>query len=70
MEIAAKRANEEQLNEKVTMNRWNREQETREKLNHIDYILNNDFQTENPDTCKSHLSNNRYIPYHWKGMSE
>lgn len=70
MEIASKERNLQQLNEKLSKDRLNRQLETQEKLNHIDYVTNHDFYTENPDTCKSHLGKNRYLPYHWKGMSE
>lgn len=70
MEIASKQKNLQQLDEKATKERLQRELETQEKLSHIDYVTNHDFYTENPDTCKSQLGKNRYLPYHWKGMSE
>lgn len=70
MEIASKQKNLEQLDEKVQRERLDRQLETQEKLGHIDYLTNHDFYTENPDTCKSYLGKNRYLPYHWKGMSE
>lgn len=70
MEIASKQKNLEQLDEKMHKERLNRQLETQEKLGHIDYLTNHDFYTENTETCKSHLGKNRYLPYHWKGMSE
>ena len=60
----------EQLDQKVQRERLDRQLETQEKLGHIEYLTNHDFYTENPDTCKSYLGKNRYLPYHWKGMSE
>ena len=32
--------------------------------------MNNDFYTENPETCQSTVSQNRVLKYHWKGMNE
>ena len=70
MEIASKQKNLEQLDEKIQKERLDRQLETQEKLGHIEYLTNHDFYTENTDTCKSYLGKNRYLPYHWKGMSE
>ena len=39
-------------------------------MEHINYISNHDFFTENPQTCQSMLGRNRVLPYHWKGMNE
>ena len=40
------------------------------KKSHINYCLNNDFYTENTQTCQSQLGKQRVIPYHWKGMND
>lgn len=70
MEVAHKERNLQQLQEKLNKERLERQLETQERLGHIEYVSGHDFYTENPDTCKSHLGKNRYLPYHWKGMSE
>ena len=37
---------------------------------HIDHCMNNDFYTENTNTCQSMLGRHRVLPYHWKGMDQ
>ena len=70
MEIAYRQTNLQQLDEKLTRDALNRELDTREKLNHINYLNNHDLFTENTATCQSMLGKNRVLPYHWKGMNE
>lgn len=36
---------------------------------HVNYCLNNDFYTENVDTCTSSIVPHRVLKYHWKGMN-
>ena len=69
MEIAYRQTNLQQLDEKLCRDQLNRELDTKERLNHIDYLNNHDFFTENTATCQSMLGKNRVLPYHWKGMS-
>lgn len=47
MEIAYKQANAQQLEEKINKEALERELETHEKLNHIQYLTGHDFYTEN-----------------------
>lgn len=70
MEIAFRQTNLQQLDEKLQRDHLNRELETQEKLNHIEYLNNHDLMTENTATCQSMLGKNRVLPYHWKGMNE
>jgi len=39
------------------------------KKAHIEYNTSHDFYTENPETCKSYVSETRVLKYHWKGMN-
>ena len=70
MEIAYRQTNLQQMDEKLQRDQLNRELDTQERLNHIDYLNNHDLFTENTATCQSMLSKNRVLPYHWKGMNE
>ena len=36
---------------------------------HVNYCMNNDFYTENTDTCTSSKVPHRVLKYHWKGMN-
>lgn len=47
MEIAYKQANSQQLEEKINKEALERQLETNEKLNHIQYLTGHDFYTEN-----------------------
>lgn len=47
MEIACKSTNSQQLDEKMNRDRLTRNMDTKDKLNHINYVTNNDFYTEN-----------------------
>lgn len=47
MEEATKTTNRQQLEEKLNLERLRRTEDTLDKLNHIDYVTNNDFYTEN-----------------------
>ena len=35
----------------------------------VNYTLNHDFMTENPQTEKSMLADHRVKPYHFKGLN-
>lgn len=48
VEEATKSNNRQQLEEKMNLERLRRTEDTIDKLNHIDYVTNNDFYTENP----------------------
>jgi hypothetical protein len=48
MEEACKTTNLQQLDAKVSGDRNRRQEETQDRLAHIDYVVNNDFYTENP----------------------
>ena len=48
VEEATKSNNRQQLEEKINLERLRRTEDTIDKLNHIDYVTNNDFYTENP----------------------
>ncbi|KRX09388.1 hypothetical protein PPERSA_04694 [Pseudocohnilembus persalinus] len=61
--------NKQQAFEKFDKARNQHKIEQEDNQNHISYCTTNNFQTENTNTCKSALSENRYIPYHWKGMN-
>ena len=47
MEVAYKQTNLQQLEEKCNREALERELETQEKLNHIQYLTGHDFYTEN-----------------------
>lgn len=47
MEIAYKQANSQQLEEKINKEALERQLETNEKINHIQYVTGHDFYTEN-----------------------
>jgi cystathionine beta-lyase family protein involved in aluminum resistance len=47
MEIAYKQTNSQQLEEKINKEALERQLETNEKLNHIQYVTGHDFYTEN-----------------------
>lgn len=70
MEIAYRQTNMQQMDEKLYRDKLNRDLDTKERLDHIDYLNNHDLFTENTATCQSMLSKNRVLPYHWKGMNE
>jgi hypothetical protein len=59
MEIAYKQANAQQLEEKMNKEALERELETHEKQNHIQYLTGHDFYTENtvtPPLCRTPAS--------------
>ncbi len=47
MEIAYKQTNLQQMDEKINKEALDRQLETQEKLNHIEYLTGHDFYTEN-----------------------
>lgn len=47
MEIAYKQTNLQQMDEKINKEVLDRQLETQEKLNHIEYLTGHDFYTEN-----------------------
>lgn len=67
---AAKQTQIDQFKEKVEKDAIDRLVEDTASQNHIDYCMNNEFQTENTGTCQSMLAKNRVLPYHWKGMDQ
>jgi len=70
MEQSYSHSNQQLAQQKHDLERERKIQEENDKKKHIEYNMNHDFYTENPDTCKSHVSANRVLKYHWKGMSE
>ena len=50
MEVACQNTNKQLLEDKIGKERYNKDRDTEDKLNHIDYVNNNDFYTENPVT--------------------
>jgi hypothetical protein len=67
---ATKEANAQQLEEKLDRDRLFRHEEEEARRQHVDYITNHDFFTENTKTCQSMLGKHRVLPYHWKGMND
>ena len=47
MEIACQNTNKQLLDNKIGREKYGKDRDTEDKLNHIDYVNNNDFYTEN-----------------------
>lgn len=47
MEVACQSTNQQLLENKIGREKYDKERDSEDKLNHIDYVNNNDFYTEN-----------------------
>jgi hypothetical protein len=70
MEKACKEANIQLIKEKLAREKAERETETMQGLNDIEYVTSSKFMTEDPETMQSALAAHRVIPYHFKGFND
>ena len=69
MAKAMRDQNDQMAKEKRDMDMKQRMDELNQAQHDVNYTLNHDFMTENPNTEKSMLADHRVKPYHFKGFN-